>query len=255
MLQAPPAAHVRRSTEPSSPAFSVASPPLLAFPTATTTQDWSPLSAASFSPQTPECLIRSPGTRIVLANQTPRALGIGQGDILLPTPGISQARKASESGSPSRMDMTGELYGLGLGPVQPAGWKGKGKAVNEDEEVLQRQAAALAATSPNRYNFGSLGRRPDVGIHAKSSAASFGGLVQPPASAAIRPSSPTYSISSASDNEHDHAPKPRARQQEYAVEVASMPAYHDRSILLKHERRILPAKIFFMLGFLLGPCE
>ena len=254
MLQAPPAAHVRRSTEPSSPAFSVASPPLPAFSTMRS-QDWSPLSAASFSPQTPECLTKSPGMRIVLPSQAPRALGIGQGDILLPTPGTSQLRNVSDGASPSRMDMTGELYGLGLGPVQPVGWKGKGKAMGENEEALQRQAAALAANSANKFNFGSLGRRPDIGIHAKPAASSLGGHVQPPASAALRPSSPTYSLSSASDNEQDCRLKPRADQQEYAVEAASLPAYHDRSIVLKHERRILPAKFFFMLGFLLGPCK
>jgi len=335
-------AHVRRSTEPFSQACSGGSPQLgqtpspamLSPPTFPSTisrhqaNHFSPLSAASFSPQTPENLSTSPGMRIAFPTRTQTAHVYGQSDILSPTPRTSQKIETaddviysyrsrsslsepslptalrqstfehSRDVSPSRMDMSGKLYGLGLQPVATSPWKGKAKAVSSQEEdawqqTFARQAVALVQLSNhNQANlhpqtpqaksiFGDLGRRPDIGIHAKSapiisitgqrdisgSTASrtlYGSdTLQVPASATLRPSSPTYSYS-----ESSYTQKAEPEPIEYAADTRSEsenhvdPRHHDftthasatRTMIRKHDQRILPAKFFFMLGFVL-PCK
>jgi len=342
VVSQPEQAHVRRSTEPFSPACSEGSPQLgqtppsamlspPAFPSTTSRHQanhFSPLSAASFSPQTPENLSTSPGMRIAFPTRTQIAHEYGQSDILSPTPIISQKNETADGAvysyrsrsslsepslptalqqstfehsrdvSPSRMDMSGKLYGLGLQPVATSTWKGKAKAVSSQEEdawqqTFARQAVALVQLSnQNQANltggtpqaksiFGDLGRRPDIGIHAKSapivsvtgqrdisgstvSRTLYGSdTLQVPASATLRPASPTYSYSGTS---YTHKAEPEST--EYAADTRSGreqyadPRHHDftthasatRTMVRKHDQRILPAKFFFMLGFVL-PCE
>jgi hypothetical protein len=327
-ISLPDQAHVRRSTEPysqacsgtsqqqlNSPSPTMLSPP--AFPTMASrlgANHFSPLSAVSFSPQTPEYLPTSLGTRVgILPKPMRHAVGQRQNDILSPTSEISHDEEHLQSyssrnsfsepslpslvrpdyhynekydPSPSRMDMSGKLYGLGLEPYEPqppaSVWKGKGRAeprveVHNWDQSSANQTVGLVQVprSADTALFGStltsklglpasiLGRRPNIGIHAQTSP----NIMQTPRRD-VSNSTASHTVSSTLDSP---ILEQKERPQQYTITdvqdahrdqamVTNM-AHADsnvssvRSVVLKHETRILPAKLFFVMGFLLGPCE
>lgn len=337
-ISLPEQAHVRQSTGPSSRAYSVAaaavnsqqqhllqtpSPTMLppAFPSINSRNQinhFSPLSAASSSPQTPEYLMTSPGMRAdhclprVLHNNNSKYPRHNQVDILSPTPQFSQSTEGngahsfnrfnktftlSEPSSPTHhaqssstrydphhdtlplrpMTSNERLFGLGLDPVHGGDhqatapmtpWKGKARACDTSDQQawsrhFEHQAVALVRLS-NQKNATplpgtstcnltptspGLGSRPNLGIGAKPLVSQH--YEQPTfREIANSPVQPYFDQQTVDASHPQQASGDGAKQSRHAP-----PSPEQKAMLLKHDTRILPAKVFFMLGFFLGPCK